>query len=372
MQAAGKVADATYHPRQERFDLMFDMIIGILLASWQLLVEAAPFVLFGFFAAGLLKSFVPEDFVARHLGQSSFGSVIKASLFGVPLPLCSCGVIPAAIGLRKHGASNGASAAFLISTPESGVDSIAITYALLDPIMTVMRPLAAFFTATVTGLCINLLPTDQSPPKDVEEHHADSCCSSTCGEEHQSLPQNLRQRLGAGLKFAFGDLLGDIGKWLLIGILVSGVISFFVPTTFFDHYLSGEYSSLLAMLLIGIPIYICASASTPIAAALVLKGLSPGAALVFLLAGPATNAATLTIIGRFWGKKVTAIYLAAIACCSLLMGWLLNRIYFWTGASISDWVSNGTEHAISPLATFWALLLLALIVRSLWSRSAHH
>jgi uncharacterized protein len=350
---------------------MFDMIIGILLASWQLLVEAAPFVLFGFLAAGLLKAFVPEDFVARHLGQSSFGSVIKASLFGIPLPLCSCGVIPAAIGLRKHGASNGASAAFLISTPETGVDSIAITYALLDPIMTVMRPLAAFFTATVTGLCINLLPTDQSPPTEVAEHHSDSC-SSTCCDEHPSLPQNLRQRLGAGLKFAFGDLLGDIGKWLLIGILVSGIISFFVPESFFTNYLSGEYSSLLVMLLIGIPIYICASASTPIAAALVLKGLSPGAALVFLLAGPATNAATLTVIGRFLGKKVTAIYLASIACCSLLAGWLVNRIYFWTGASISDWVSKGAGHEVSPLGTFWALLLLALIVRSLWKNSAHH
>ena len=223
---------------------MFDMITGILLASWQLLVEAAPFVLFGFLAAGLLKAFVPEDFVARHLGQSSFGSVIKASLFGVPLPLCSCGVIPAAVGLKKHGASNGASAAFLISTPETGVDSIAITYALLDPVMTVLRPLAAFFTATVTGLCINLLPPEQIPVDNIEEHDADSCCSSTCCEEHQPQPQNLSQQIGAGLKFAFGDLLGDIGKWLLIGILISGLISFFVPETFFLRYLSGEYTSL--------------------------------------------------------------------------------------------------------------------------------
>lgn len=349
---------------------MWDIIIGVLRDSWLLLVEAAPFVLFGFLAAGLLKSFVPEDFVARHLGHSTFGSVVKASLFGVPLPLCSCGVIPAAIGLRKHGASNGASAAFLISTPESGIDSIAITYALLDPIMTVMRPLAAFFTATVTGLCINLLPAEQPPSEEVAEEQNSASCSSSCCEKHQPQPQNLGQRLGAGLRFAFGDLLGDIGKWLLIGILVSGIISFFVPATFFEHYLSGEYSSLVAMLLIGIPIYICASASTPIAAALVLKGLSPGAALVFLLAGPATNAATLTVIGRFWGKKVTAIYLAAIACCSLLAGWLVNRIYFWTGANISAWVSPADEHAISPLSTFWALLLLLLILRSLWPRPA--
>ena len=349
---------------------MLDIITGVLQASWLLLIEAAPYVLFGFLAAGLLKSFVAEDFVAKHLGHSNFGSVFKASLFGVPLPLCSCGVIPAAIGLRKHGASNGASAAFLISTPESGIDSIAITYALLDPIMTVVRPLAAFFTATVTGLGINLLPAEQiSREKPAEEQYSDSCGSGCCEKDHPS-PQNLRQKLEGGLRFAFGDLLGDIGKWLLIGILISGIISYVVPASFFERYLGGEYSSLLAMLLIGVPLYICASASTPIAAALVLKGLSPGAALVFLLAGPATNAATLTVIGRFWGKRVTAIYLAAIACCSLLAGWLVNRIYFWTGTSITAWASGGEKHADSPLAIFWALLLLLLIVRSLWPGSA--
>ncbi len=140
---------------------MAEVIWGILLECWEILVESAPFVLFGFLAAGLLKGLLPEDLVSRHLGRSSVGSVIKASLFGVPLPLCSCGVIPAAVELRKQGASKGASAAFLVSVPETGVDSIAITWALLDPIMTVIRPLAAFVTATVTGLLINRLPEDQ-------------------------------------------------------------------------------------------------------------------------------------------------------------------------------------------------------------------
>ncbi|MEZ4483499.1 MAG: permease [Syntrophotaleaceae bacterium] len=282
-------------------------------------------------------------------------------------------MIPAAIGLRKHGASNGASAALPVSTPETGVDSIISPMHCSTPHHDGNAAAGChFFTATVTGLCINLLPPDRSPVEALEEHQTASSCSSGCCEEHQTLPQNLWQRLRYGLRFAFGDLLGDIGKWLLIGILVSGIISFFVPETFFLRYLSGEYTSLLAMLLIGIPIYICASASTPIAAALVLKGLSPGAALVFLLAGPATNAATLTVIGRFWGKKVTVIYLAAIACCSLLAGWLVNRIYTWTGASIGDWVSKGTGHEDSPLAIFWALLLLVLIARSLWKSSSHH
>lgn len=155
--------------------LMVEMVAGILGECWQILLESSPYVLFGFLAAGLLKTFLPEEAVARHLGQSSTGAVLKASLFGLPLPLCSCGVIPAAIGLRKQGASKGASAAFLVSTPESGVDSIAITWALLDPVMTVARPLAAFFTATVTGLLINRLPEDAPIAANAEEASEPGC-----------------------------------------------------------------------------------------------------------------------------------------------------------------------------------------------------
>lgn len=350
------------------------IVYGILVESWKLLNEAAPYVLLGFFAAGVLKAFVSEEFVADHLGRSTFGSVVKASLFGIPLPLCSCGVIPAAAGLRKHGASRGASAAFLISTPETGIDSIAITWALLDPIMTVMRPVAAFFTATLTGLFINLLP-DEPPlaPVTVPVVDHSSCSDSCCGHAPAEAEQGPVSRMRAGLQFAFGDLLGDIGKWLLIGILISGTIAFFVPEDFFSRYLGSEILSLLAMLAIGIPLYICASASTPIAAALVLKGLSPGAALVFLLAGPATNAATLTVIGKFLGKRVTAIYLATIAVCSLVLGWMVNRLYSAMDLSIARWVSHSVEEAVSPLTVVCSVLLLILIGRSLLPRSgAHH
>jgi len=142
---------------------MTQLLSDILLQCWQILLEAAPFMLFGFFAAGLLKALVPDDLVARHLGGNGSGSVIKASLFGIPLPLCSCGVIPAAVGLRKQGASKGATASFLISVPETGVDSVAITWALLDPLMTLLRPLAALCTAILAGLWINRLPQQPEP-----------------------------------------------------------------------------------------------------------------------------------------------------------------------------------------------------------------
>jgi uncharacterized protein len=346
-----------------------DILFGIVAACWEILREASPYVLFGFLAAGLLKVFLPEGVIARHLGGNSSKAVIKASLLGIPLPLCSCGVIPAAIGLRKQGAGRGPTAAFLISTPESGVDSIAITWALLDPIMTVVRPVAAFITATFAGLLINRLP-DETPDvgKAITTALAteDACgCSGGCASPAKA--PSIRQRFKDGLAYAFGELLGDIGKWLLLGVGIAGLLSYLLPADFFN-ILGGEFASLLIMLLVGIPLYICASASTPVAAAMVLKGLSPGAALVFLLAGPATNIATLTVITRFWGKKATAVYLAAIAFCSLLLGWLVNRLYVYTGADISRWVQGTGEEEPSLWATAAAVLLLVLIGRSLWQQ----
>jgi len=349
---------------------MAEIIFGILAAFWDILTESAPFVLFGFFAAGVLKALVPADMVARHLGKNSTASVLKASLFGIPLPLCSCGVIPAAIGLRKQGAGKGATAAFLVSVPETGVDSMAITWALLDPVMTVIRPIAAFFTAVVTGLLINRLPEEPVTPTVAGNQHGHCGCSSSCrsNQDTHTARAPLRDRLREGLGYAFGDLLGDIGKWLLIGIGIAGVISYILPEDFFLRTMSSEWLSLLLMLGVGIPLYICASASTPIAAALVLKGLSPGAALVFLLAGPATNPATITVVARYLGKSAVIIYLLAIACCSLALGWLTNRLYSWIGLDITRWVSETGSAADSPMMVVAAGALLLLLARCYWPR----
>jgi len=346
------------------------LVIDILASCWQMLAEAAPYILFGFFVSGLLKGALPDDLVARHLGGSSFTSVLKASVLGIPLPLCSCGVIPAAIGLRRQGAGRGASAAFLVSTPESGVDSMAITYALLDPVMMVLRPVAALLTAMVTGLVINLLPeTGVAAPAD-DAALADACCADDCCAP----PAALRgfPRLKAGVVYAFGELLRDIGGWLLIGIAVAGVIDALIPDDFFLRLGDNELTMLLAMLLVGIPLYICASASTPIAAALILKGISPGAALVFLLAGPATNAATVTLVARFWGKGTTAVYLVSIAACSLLAGWLTDVLY-----AASGWDIAGQVHAAIEAGPRWweqaaAVLLLVMILRSFLPKHQPH
>jgi hypothetical protein len=209
---------------------MIEFFHRLMIETWSIFTDAAPYVIFGFLAAGVIKAIVPEDAVARHLGGRSTMAVIKASLFGIPLPLCSCGVIPAAIGLRKQGAGRGPSAAFLVSTPESGVDSIAITWALLDPVMTVIRPIAAFITGTLTGILINLLP-EETTELDVEQN--DCGCQSSCCESESQANAPLAKRMTAGVHYAFGELLKDIGGWLLIGVLVAGLVATLLPDDFF-------------------------------------------------------------------------------------------------------------------------------------------
>jgi len=335
---------------------------NVLTACWAILLDAAPFILFGFFAAGLLKALLPEQLVARHLGGNGGGSVVKAALFGIPLPLCSCGVIPAAIGLKKQGAGKGATSSFLISTPETGVDSIAVTYALLDPLMTLFRPLAAFVTAVTAGLLETYLPgADHGPAPAKEAGCADTPCACDSGIEAPPVRASLPARLRQGQVYAFGELLGDIGKWLLIGIAVAGIISTLIPDGFIERHLSGGLIPMLVMLFAGIPLYVCASASTPIAAALIIKGLSPGAALVFLLAGPATNSATITAVGRYLGRRSLLIYLSAIAGCSLLLGLLLDAIYGVVGINLAAAIGQGGEGLPGWLSLGSALLLLLLL-----------
>ncbi len=346
-----------------------DVIIGIIRESWEILVESSLYVFFGFFAAGLLKAYLPEHLVAKHLGEKNAASVLKASLFGIPLPLCSCGVIPAAMELRKQGASKGATAAFLVSVPETGVDSAAITWALLDPMMTIIRPITAFFTATLTGLLVNSIPEDSQPETERETKEPLSCCTTQpAGGSPGQLKKSHLQRIRNGQSYAFGDLLGDVGKWLLVGIAAAGLIAYMVPGDFFINYMNNEFLSLVIMLGVGIPLYICASASTPVAAALVLKGLSPGAALVFLLAGPATNVATMTIVARYFGKYALLVYLFSIALCSLFFGWLTNRMYAWLDLDITEWVSDLGHATDSVFMQGLAAVLLILIFKSIYSK----
>lgn len=339
------------------------VVFHILWASWSVLLDAAPWVLFGFLVAGLVKAFVPEELVQAHLGGGLW-SIVKASAIGVPVPLCSCGVIPAAAGLKKQGAGKGAVASFLVSTPETGVDSIAISYALLDPLMTILRPVAAFVTAIATGIAVTF--TEKAEPAAEPSSGSaspDSCCSCGCGHKSVEKP-GVAQKIRSGLFFAFDELLGDVGGWLLGGVLLAGLISVFVSGTFVERYLSNDLVAMAMMLAISVPMYVCATSSTPIVAALALKGISPGAALVFLLAGPATNAASLPVISKLLGKKGTAVYLAVIIAMSLLFGILANHLYGWLGFDPRHWVSGAAREEKGVLATPSAILLVLLVLRA--------
>ncbi|WP_275074297.1 MULTISPECIES: SO_0444 family Cu/Zn efflux transporter [Pseudodesulfovibrio] len=356
------------------------MFFEIFSESWRVLVDSAPYVLFGFFVAGLLKAFVPDSFMARHLGKSSVGSVFKAALIGVPLPLCSCGVLPAALGLRQQGASKGATTAFMISTPETGVDSMAVTYALIDPIMTVVRPVAATITAIFAGLLVNAFPDREagaasrmrpivvgSPADSPEsaatgEPTAPGCGCHGCG----SSPVTLAGRFRAGMGYAFGEMIADIGKWLIAGVIVAGAIAALIPEDVLVEYVGQGFLSYLVMLVVALPLYVCATASTPIAASLLLKGLSPGAALVFLLAGPATNGATITVMLKTLGRRATGLYLASIVVCSLGLAWLVDRLYIGLGLDIRAVVMQVDETLPEWVGVISAVTILLLVGRTLF------
>ena len=246
-----------------------------------LFVESAPWLLLGFALAGVIKALVPEDLLARQLGQPGLRSTVKAALLGAPLPLCSCGVIPAAVGLRRSGASKSATTAFLISTPETGVDSVSISYALLGPFMAIIRPIAAVCSAIVAGVVVGR-DTDRKDAQQTAEDPEEACCAEPAINSEVNL--SLADKLLSAWRFTFVDLVQDISRWLLIGLGCAALIKPLVPQEFLLQWGDG-FLAFVVMAAIGVPMYICATASTPIAAGLLFSGVSPGAVLVFMLVG---------------------------------------------------------------------------------------
>ena len=347
-----------------------NIIVNIFVESWHLLLEASVYILFGMLVGGLLKVFLNPSFVVDHLGKGKFSSVIKAALFGIPIPLCSCGVLPAAASLKRQGANNGATTAFLISTPESGVDSMAITYALLDPIMTVARPVSAFITAVAAGITENLLHTQKEEDWEKVIDRScpiDNCCDGNdCSPEEHARHHSFGEKIWSGLKFAVDDLWGDLAGWFFAGLLLAGVISAIIPQELMVQYLGGGLHSMLIMLIVGIPMYICATASTPVAAALILKGVSPGAALVFLLVGPATNVTSLSVLFGLLGKRATAIYLVTLSVFAVLSGLTVDMIYSGFGISASAVAGQAGEVIPYWLQFVGALIVILLSVKPLY------
>jgi hypothetical protein len=335
---------------------------------WETTAEMAPYLLLGFALAGVLSVAVRPESVERHLSGRGIWPVIKATLFGIPLPLCSCGVIPVAASLRRHGAGRGATAAFLISTPQTGVDSITVTYSLLGPLVALLRPLAALLTGMAGGYAIQSWggPAEEraAPSADSPPACADACCAPGAAR-----PWPLRM-----LHYGLVALPRDIGGAVLGGLMAAGLIGALVPDDFFAQYLGNRWAAMAVMLVVGTPLYVCATGSVPIAAALVAKGISPGAALVFLMAGPATNAAAIAALWRVLGRRSALIYLAVVGLGAILFGVLLDSAL--PGAAARIPIAHHHHPQGIPLwksacaAGLLALLAWAVASRLPWRRRA--
>ncbi len=336
---------------------MLNILLTIIAESWALLLDASVYILFGILLSGILNTFLNPTTVARHLGTGRFSSVIKAALFGIPLPLCSCGVLPAAASLQKQGANKGATTAFLISTPESGVDSITISYALLDPIMTISRPVAAFVTAIIAGFLENFL----NPPPPSSALIKQGQLPILPGTD--PVVSGIWPRIITGCRYAVVEVWGDIAVWFFVGLILAGTIMALIPDALLLQWLGGGFPSMLVMLAVGIPLYLCATASTPVAAALILKGVSPGTALVFLLVGPATNITTISVLTRILGKKQTVRYLLTLSLCAVLFGLAIDHLYQLLGISPQAVIGEAAELVPYGVRFIGALLLILLSIR---------
>lgn len=319
---------------------------------WELTLEMSPYLLLGFLIAGILNGMFSKTWLERQLGQRGWASSIKAALFGVPLPLCSCGVIPTGVSLYKKGASKGATTSFLISTPQTGIDSILVTYALMGWAYAIVRPIIAFITGIFGGFFVDNF--------DKVSKIKDTASCSDCAVDISK--QHWFDRI---FKYAFVTFLQDISRWLIIGLVLATIISMLIPEQFFENgILSEPIIAMLIVLVASVPLYVCATASVPIAAVLLMKGISPGAAIVFLMAGPATNIATFTVIWNAIGKRMTLIYLASIIGGALLFGIIIDYIlptpwlkYF----SVTEVVSQH-HHLLPHWLSFGSAVILTILI----------
>ena len=409
---------------------------------WQLFVLSAPWLMLGLLIAGIINVYLPKDFLNKHLGSDGLLTTIKAALIGAPMPLCSCGVIPAALGLRRAGASKSATTAFLVSTPETGIDSISVSYVLLGPFMAIIRPIAAVTSAIVAGMLVgrdskdelvqlaaktntkmdkkadnkagnngksccagkeakpevtiaetsepasccaaetklvskpalpqeSLLEHETEAQQELKQDHqpekvktsTDSCCSTKIAKD-ETTKMSAFSKLKQAVAFSCTKLLSDTAVWLLIGLGFAAIVQTYVPISFFSQWGSGILA-MIVVILISIPMYVCATASTPIAAGLLLSGVSPGAVLVFMLAGPATNIATLGVVASELGKRAVASYLTGVIGVAIIFGFLTDFLVEHYDIEVAPML--GEHHEVLPnwLSQFFALILVLLLVRLL-------
>lgn len=360
------------------------MVLNWIESYWDALVmmtaEMAPYLLLGFLIAGLLRTLVPRTLYSKHLAPRTMKSVVKAAALGIPLPLCSCGVIPTAVGLRKEGASHGACTSFLIATPQTGVDSIAATYSLMGLPFAIVRPIAALFTAMFGGWLVNRYAredeaiSEKNSHEGGESHDACECHEGHSHCHHDEQPATFWGKITGALEYAFVDMMQDVGKWLVVGLLIAALITVAVPNEWLAALHEYKLLNMLIVLAVAIPMYVCATGSIPIAVSLMAKGLTPGAALVLLMAGPAVNSASMLVIGKVFGKRTLWLYILAIVIGAMLFGlgidYLLPQEWFAVQSAIAGSAGH-CAHCLTPMDWVWVVALVLLLINAFWQMHRH-
>ena len=326
---------------------------------WRLIVGMVPFLMFGFLCAGLLHVIVPQRFYTNYLSKNSFSSIVWAALFGIPLPLCSCGVLPTAMSLRKEGASKGATVAFLTATPQTGIDSILATYSVFGLAFTVIRPIAALVTSLFSGGFVAIFDTETQQ----EEQQTCNACETN--------NQSSENRIVAALRYGYVTMLQDLGGRIVIGLLLAGAITIAVPDSFLLQFTNYPLLEMLAVTLIAVPMYVCATGSIPIAAALMLKGLTPGAALVFLMAGPAVNFASVLVVKKVMGTRTVILYLLSIVLGAFFFGFMIDSYMPREWFSVLQTTKDCCQVAIPLWKTGLSVIFFLLIINALLMKYKH-
>ena len=340
-----------------------------------LVTEMSPYLLLGFLLAGLMHAFIPGTIYSKYLAKPNMRSVVLAALFGIPLPLCSCGVLPTAMSLRREGASKGATVSFLIATPQTGIDSIIATFSLMGLPFAIIRPIAALFTAMFGGKMVNMIEGKGGVGKvnETNDMAEDIACGDGCCSGHGKESKSFFGKIIVALRYAYIDMMESVGKWLVVGLFVAGLITVFVPDTFFEIFKDNSLTSMLLVLGISIPMYLCATGSIPIAVALMMKGLTPGAALVLLMAGPACSVASILVVSKVLGKRTLIAYLISIVTGAVAFGlavdYLLPREWFLSNLVASD---ACCEEESSLFAVICTVLLFILLANALIIQRFHH
>ena len=336
-------------------DIIIDYMLLFLREMWGLCLEMAPYLLLGMLVSGLISIFIDSSFIFKHIGQKNAGSVLKSTLFGIPLPLCSCGVIPVAATLRESGASKGATVSFLVSTPQTGVDSIFLTYGMLGPMFALFRPLAALASGFFSGIVINNFDHDM-------HHHLSE------SDNAPKTKESLDKRIISGVKYGFLTLPADIVIPLTQGLVVAAAIAILIPPQFIaEHFSSSNLIQYTMMLAVSLPIYVCATASIPIAVVLMAKGITPGAAFIFLMAGPATNASSIAVIKNILGKRTLYHYLVLIAFTAISFGYILDNFLTIT---LPDMSSHTHHHVMDDYGSIiLSVIFLMILVNAYFYRS---